>query len=159
VSAKIGSETSSSATTSMIRSREAGSVTAPTRVQISRKYHSPTGISPPASSAIDSRTITTAATRTSPAKINVNRSTTNEHSSPGPVPPSVDLSPAGTQNVDSVRAPPTAWATTNPRATRTPASVTIPSFAGVLRRAGRKTSSTSTSTASRARARGGAIAK
>ncbi len=78
----------------MIKSREAGRVTAPTRVHRSRKYHSPTGIAPPASSVIDSRTITTAATSIRPAKIRVNPSVTYEHSCR----PSARF--GGTQNVD-----------------------------------------------------------
>ena len=124
VNAKTGSETSSSDTTSMIRSRDAGSSTAPVRVLSSRRYHSPAGTRRSDNSAIDNRTTTIPAASITPAKISEKWSATNEHNAEDSTPDGTGPARSpGMQKVSRSRPHP-AWPMTNPKATTTPSKAT-----------------------------------
>jgi hypothetical protein len=79
VIAKAGSETSSSATTRVTRSREAARVSAPAAEQSSRNPHSPCGVRPPPTEAVFISATTAVQTSTTPHTTSVKRSTSYEH--------------------------------------------------------------------------------
>src|SRR3954449_12488468 len=85
VIAKAGSDTTSSATTSVTRSREAAIVKAPVAEHRSRKFHSPSGVRPSSTATVPINATTAVPNRTTAQKTSVNRSTTNEQ---GAGPPS-----------------------------------------------------------------------
>src|SRR3954452_18589517 len=78
VIANAGSDTTSSDTTNVIRSREAAIDSAPVAEQRSRKFHSPCGVRPSATEAVLSSATTAVPKSTIDQKTSVKRSTTKE---------------------------------------------------------------------------------
>src|SRR3954452_3796797 len=90
VIAKAGSDTTSSATTNVTRSREAAMVKAPVAEQRSRKFHSASGVRPSWTATVPISATTAVPNSTTAQKTSVNRSTTNEQ---GAGPPSAPGGP------------------------------------------------------------------
>src|SRR3954449_173782 len=97
VIAKAGSDTTSSATTNVTRSREAAMVQAPVAEHRSRKFHSASGVRPSWTATVPISATTAVPNRTTAQKTSVNRSTTNEQ---GAGPPSTPRGPS-MQKVDA----------------------------------------------------------
>ncbi len=150
VIANAGSETTSSATTSVTRSREPARVSAPVAEQSSRKFHSPSGVRPSATATVPISATTAVPNRVIAQKTSVKWSTTNEHGA-GP------SSGRTTQKVERGRSHrPTA----SPAATSTASTVSVAgtSAARRLRGGPANASTTSTTRAPTASAAGAATA-
>ena len=85
VIANAGSDTTSRATTRVIRSRAAAMVRAPVAELSSRKFHSPSGVRPSATATVPSSATMAVPNSATAQNTRVNRSTTKEH---GAAPPS-----------------------------------------------------------------------
>src|SRR3954452_535360 len=121
--ANAGSDTTSSATTRVTRSRDAAIVSAPVAEQSSRKFHSPAGDLPSPTSTVPISATTAVPERTTAQNTGVTRSTTNEHAT-GPD------SGRTTQNVARVLPHAPALSTA---ATATPSTVTVAGTRAALR--------------------------
>src|SRR3954465_4804610 len=150
VIANAGSETTSNATTSVIRSRAAAMVSAPVADDSSRKFHSPAGVRPSLTAAVPMSATTAVPNSTTAQNTSVNRSTTNEQGA-GPA------SGRTTQNVDRVCCHPAAVGTA---ATATASTVSVAGSSAIARVRGgpANVSTRSTTTAATASTTGGATA-
>ena len=151
VIAKAGSETTSRATTSVTRSRDAAMVSAPVAEQSSRKFHSPSGVRPSATATVPMSATTAVPNSTTPQNTRVSPSTAKEQAC------AVSLRGRPTQNV--------ACCSPQSRAANTPATTTDSTVSVAGTRAARrlrggpaKASTSSTTIAATASTRGGATA-
>ncbi len=150
VIANAGRDTSSRATTSVMRSRDAAMVSAPVAEQSSRKFHSPSGVRPSATATVPISATTAVPNRVIPQNTRVRSLTSNEHGA-GPA------SGRTMQNVERV-APHSGSA--RPAATTTASTVRVAgtSAARRLRGGPANASTSSTRTAATASTSGAAIA-